>query len=230
MRCSHEAQMHEESSFITLTYSPEHLPKIGRLPTLRKEDFVLFMKRLRKKRTGQKILFFHCGEYGELDGRPHHHALLFGTSFSGMYYWRKSGDYNLYRSPELEKIWTYGHSEIGQVSFESAGYVARYTVRNEGQEKEGQVKPYLTMSRRPGIGKKWLEKYISDIYPSDQVVTRHGVYKPPRYYDNQLSETELKVITASRLNKLTDEQKSGLRMTAREMILISKKKQRSPRL
>lgn len=220
LRCAHESEMHTENSFITLTYDEKSLPTIGQLPTLQPNDFVNFMKRLRK--NSGKILFFHCGEYGELDGRPHHHALLFGRSFPDQYYWRKSGDYNLYRSPELEKLWTYGHSEIGEVSFESAGYIARYTLKMKDNLREGQVKEYLTMSRRPGIGKTWLQKYMSDVYPSDQVVTRYGIYKPPRYYDKQLGEQQQLQLQTTRQAKLTDEQRSGARNMAREQILKSR--------
>ena len=39
------------------------------------------------------------------------------------------------------------------------------------------------MSRRPGIGKPWLDKFSSDVYPSDFVVLRGVKMKPPSYYD-----------------------------------------------
>ena len=67
IRCVHEAQMHRSNCFITLTYSPDFLPDP---PSLNLRDFQLFMKRLRK-RFGDGIRFFHCGEYGEQCGRPH---------------------------------------------------------------------------------------------------------------------------------------------------------------
>lgn len=44
-RCVHEAHMHDYNCFITLTYSPEHLPEGG---TLVRKHFTDFMKRLRK--------------------------------------------------------------------------------------------------------------------------------------------------------------------------------------
>ncbi len=225
LRCSHEAQLHEENTFVTLTYDEKNLPRTANgTPTLRPEDFVLFMKRLRRQTT-QKISFFHCGEYGEKDNRPHHHALLFNRGFGDMYYWRKERDYRLYRSPELEKLWPYGHSEIGEVNFATAGYIARYQIKNQ-KETAGVIKPYLTMSRRPGIGKDWIKKYITDVYPSDQCVTIGGhIYRPPRYYDQHLERQNpemLQHIQATRIAKLTNEQKSGLRSTAREAILRAK--------
>ena len=77
VRCIHEAQLHKDNCFITLTYNDEHLPSP---PSLSVRDFQLFMKRLRK-RFGKGIRFFHCGEYGEKYGRPHYHACLFGFDF-----------------------------------------------------------------------------------------------------------------------------------------------------
>lgn len=40
------------------------------------------------------------------------------------------------------------------------------------------------MSRRPGIGSAWLDRYKSDVYPHDYVVIRDGIkVKPPKYFD-----------------------------------------------
>ena len=50
------------------------------------------------------------------------------------------------------------------------------------------------MSRRPGIGRDWYEKFQTDVFPSDEVpVPGSGVYKKvPRYYETILkSEDEL---------------------------------------
>ncbi len=227
VRCSHEAQMHEENTFVTLTYDEKNLPKKNGIATLRPKDFQLFMKKLRKKREN-KILFFHSGQYGKL-GRPHHHAILFGCGFKDSTFWRRSGDYNIYRSQELEKIWTKGHSEIGTATFESAGYIARYTM-NETEQMGGRKPEYLTMSKRPGIGKTWLEKYMSDVYPMDEVITQSGnKLPPPRYYDLQLQKTDaelLRKIKIKRMNNLTEETKSGIRHAATEKIQRAKAQQR----
>ncbi len=223
--------MHEENTFVTLTYDEKNLPMCNGMPTLNTRDFQLFMKKLRKSRQ-QKISFFQCGQYGQL-GRPHHHALLFGCYFPDQYYWRKSGEFNVYRSDELEKIWNKGHSEIGTVTFESAGYLARYTL-NETIQLNGRKPEYLTMSKRPGIGKTWLEKYISDVYPSDEVITPSGnKLRPPRYYDQQLENknvTLLKEIKRTRLNKLTEETRSGIRNAANEKIQRAKAQLRRKQL
>lgn len=219
VRCAHEAQLWPENVFATLTYGPEDLAVVNGVETLRPRDFVLFMKRLRKVKNG--VRFFQCGEYGAL-GRPHHHVLLFNCEFTDKYPWRRSGDFQVYRSGELEKLWPHGHSEFGGVSQESAGYVARYSLKKVGSELRGRVPEYLTMSRRPGIGAGWIEKFESDVYPSDELVIKGRVVKPPRFYDDVVARRKpgmIRAVMESRIANLTDERKSGLRNSARETIL-----------
>lgn len=187
VRCNHEASLYENNCFITLTYDDHHLPSDG---SLHKEHFQKFMKRLRKKFPGSKIRYFHCGEYGDELSRPHYHAILFNFDFQDKEVWKIKQGNTLYRSATLEKLWTFGYSTIGDVTFESAAYVARYcTKKVTGKEAEahyGDKQPeYTTMSRRPGIAADWFKKYSSDVYPSDQIVIRNNIRcKPPRYYDN----------------------------------------------
>jgi len=71
IRCVHEAQMHENSIFVTLTYSDEFLPG----PSLVYLDFQLFMKRLRKQQE-RPVRFFMCGEYGEENRLFHQPRIL----------------------------------------------------------------------------------------------------------------------------------------------------------
>ena len=56
------------------------------------------------------------------------------------------------------------------------------------------------MSRIPGIGHSWFEKFKSDVYPHDYVVINNFKCKPPRYYDNLLSEEELAAIKQKRID------------------------------
>lgn len=200
IRCVHEGQMHEESCFLTLTYSPENLPPGG---SLRPADLQLFMKRLRKHIAPTKVRYFQCGEYGSQLGRPHHHAILFGFNFPD----RRKVTPTLWRSPLLEELWPHGHSSIGEATFESAAYVARYVVKKvTGDAAEshyqGKVKEYVTMSRRPGIGATWYTRYKSDVYPHDQVIIRGGIRcKPPRFYDGRLEIENPKLLRALKLSR-----------------------------
>jgi len=164
--------------------------------SLIKSDFQKFMKRLRKKFKGRKIRYFQCGEYGEQLQRPHFHACLFGFDFPDKELWSVRNGVRLYRSKILEQIWTdpetgdsYGFSTIGDVTFESAAYVARYVTKKingkeAGNHYEGKTPEYITMSRRPGIAADWAKKFKDDVYPHDFVVVRGGIKcKPPKFYD-----------------------------------------------
>lgn len=127
MRCVHEASLHEENAFITLTYDDDHLPVGG---TLKKDDWQRFAKRLRKYFKGRKIKYFHCGEYGERTKRPHYHALLFGVDFSDKVAFKKSADGStIYTSETLSRLWPAGFCTTGAVTFESAAYCARYVMK-----------------------------------------------------------------------------------------------------
>lgn len=196
-RLAHEAQMHERSSFITLTYSDEWLPADGSVSV---SELQRFMKRLRKAR-GKGLRFFACGEYGGENWRPHYHVLLFGEDFAhDRKPWSRSpAGHTLYRSPSLEKLWTFGFSDIGSVTQESANYVARYILKKVNGKAAAdhyqrvhplsgelvQLRPeFLTMSL--GVGKDWYQQFRRDAFPSDFVVV-DGEKRPiPRYYKKKL--------------------------------------------
>lgn len=202
MRNIHEASLWLNNIFITLTYNDQNLPEHN---TLVKKDFQDFMKRLRKNKKANKknpIRFFHCGEYGEKFGRPHYHAILFNTNFND----RKPipGQKNLTTSDTLKKLWGKGYVSIGDVTFQSASYVAGYVQKKiNGKQKEehyqivdsetgqyfGQLQQeYATMSRRPGIAGLWFAKHKNDVYPSDNIHINGKEMRPPKYYDNLFKE------------------------------------------
>lgn len=227
IRCMHEASEHEENSFITLTFNNENLHPSG---SLQLEDFQKFMKRFRKAIHPLKIRYYHCGEYGENLGRPHHHACIFGYQFPDKKLWRQSKGVNLYRSTQLEKLWPYGYCSIGDVTFESAAYVARYIMKKQtgkqGEEHYGDLKPpYTTMSRRPGIGRHWYDKYSQDLYPSDECVIRGQILKPPKFYDSiyDLQDPEsMKQIKRARKKTAIDKQETMTRTNTLEDIKLLK--------
>jgi len=197
----HEASMHPANSFLTLTYAPEHLPDHS---SLDRSAVPRFMKRLRKA-IDEPVRYFHCGEYGEQLGRPHYHVCLFGYGFPDRVSSAQSGRHPLYRSSLLGDLWPYGHHQIGQLTFESAAYTARYVTKKVSgeaarhhytriDETSGEVidiePEYATMSNRPGIGHDWFMRYWRDVYPADQVISRGRPSKPPRYYDQLLERMD----------------------------------------
>lgn len=242
VRCMHEAACHEENAFVTLTYDDEHLPPDGGLD---RRAFPLFMKRLRKEVAPARVRFFHCGEYGAREGRPHYHALLFGVGFRDRYPWAKRKGRQVYRSPLLEQLWQEGNSEVDEVTFGSAAYVARYAVKKSLQEVRdellaldgdtGETWPvpaeYATMSRRPGIGRPWLDRFGGEVYPSDGVVVAGRLAKPPRYYDewyevqNPESMASVKVVRQTKRSRPGEG--SGARLRVREEVARARLRERS---
>ena len=192
IRCVHESQQHEENCFITLTFDKKHLNEAG---SLVKSDFQKFMKRLRKSAIN-KVRYFHCGEYGDKLGRPHHHACLFGHDFPDKELYSVRNGINLYKSKQLEKIWGMGFCTIGEVNFETCAYVARYIMKKiTGKQAEtvykDKIPPYNTMSRRPGIGAEWFNSFAGDVYPDDFIVIRDNIKcKPPNFYDDKYGLTD----------------------------------------
>lgn len=191
----HERSLHEDASFITLTYRDEDYPWNGSLhvPTVQ-----MFMKRLRAKVAPTRIRFFLCGEYGESSGRAHYHAIIFGFSFPDKVLWKEDGDIRLYRSPLLDKVWGRGFCSVGEVSFDSAAYVANYATKKVVGKRAaahygGRTPEFLTMSRRPGIGADWIKKFSSDVFPSDEVIVDGFPTRPPRFYDLALEKRDPKL-------------------------------------
>jgi len=219
IRCIHEASMFEKNCFITLTYNNENLPKNL---SLVKSDYQLFMKRMRKK-YGENIRFFACGEYGEMGSRPHYHACIFNHNFKDAKIFSKRNGVNLYFSEELNKLWKKGFATIGEVNFETAAYVARYVLKkitgDKAKEHYGERIPeFILMSRGShklktgGIGKSWFDKYHADIYNHDILIIRGGIKcRPPKYYDtlyDSLNHDAFTTIQLKRKEKISKPKKS----------------------
>lgn len=217
--------------FVTLTYNNPKLPITNEgLMTLKKRDIQNYKKRLRKyiaknneaitdwknPTTGKiekPIRTFECGEYGPTNGRPHYHQIIFNWVPKDLRLKEISKDgYPLYKSKTLQKIWGNGFVLIGMISFESASYVARYTMKKQGIAKtkreyydvcepddetgalvmktkyrtlRGKIEPeFVTMSI--GIGKDYFIKNKEKIKENNGIlINAKGTVKlkkVPRYY------------------------------------------------
>lgn len=239
-RAMHEAKSHDSNCFITLTYSDSELPADR---SLVKDHFTRFMKRLRKSVHPHRIKYFHCGEYSpkreRLIGpskihpdlipegqRPHYHALIFGYDFPDKTLWSVRDDVHIYTSDRLTNLWGKGFCTVGNLTFESAAYVARYSLKKINGPLE--QKPCPTTGLRPyervhpitfeilevekefvsmsnGIGLDFYLSYTDDMYPRDTMVVNGYDRRPPRYYDNKYDEEfpdEMEDIRKKRVDRM----------------------------
>lgn len=141
MRMVHETMMHDDNVFITLTYDDDHLPTDE---SLDKVHFQKFMKRLRKCFPDRRIRYYHCGEYGDKYNRPHYHACLFDLDFPDKQLLKQEDGYLLFSSKMLEEIWGNGYVGLGDVTFQSAAYCARYVTKKVTGEKAHEHYSHVT--------------------------------------------------------------------------------------
>lgn len=226
VRLMHEASLHEENCFATLTYDGEHVPGDG---GLRVGDFQRFLKRTRLHFEPRRVRFFHCGEYGEEMGRPHYHAILFGVDFADKVPRAVRGGNQVWASGALDSLWGNGLTELGSVTFESAQYVARYVmkkVRGRGAAEHygGRAPEYVTMSRRPGIGAGWYERYSEEVERLGTVAMRGAELLPPRFYDERLRARDEGAFEAMKRERVVRSARyvSERELRAREAILEAK--------
>ena len=129
-RCIHEAVYTESSAFCTLTYDEESLPKDC---SVSKDELQRFFKRLRKL-WPVPLRYYACGEYGEVRGRPHYHAIIFGLPPCDCPDWPENERGKLQRTlckcegrRAVMKAWPFGGvSRLTLVCYDSARYTADY--------------------------------------------------------------------------------------------------------
>lgn len=199
-----ELETAKKGIFVTLTYDNEHMPRINdnitgeEVGTLDKRDLQLFLKRLRKHFSNIRIRFFGSGEYGPNTHRPHYHVILFGLGLSDFSDLTLKGMNELkqqyYFSPTMTELWNNGFTLLSEVSWQTCAYVARYVVKKiadytDFEERDGRLKEFSLMSRKPGIGKLYLDLHPECIdIKSIALSTEEGGREVsiPNYYYRQL--------------------------------------------
>ncbi|UPW41946.1 replication initiator protein [Dipodfec virus RodF1_63] len=217
-RCMIELGYHADSWFVTLTYDDDHLPLAESIDedtgeyintaTLKKRDIQLFFKRLRKNYKYDNPLRYYCaGEYGSQTYRPHYHAIIFGLKLDDLRLYKQSLDgYNYYNSSFVSRCWSKGHVVIGQVTWDTCAYTARYIMKKQYgdaakiYEKYNIQPEFTTMSLKPAIGRSYFDEkmlenngdYISLLKSDIWISTSDGGrrIKPPRYYDRLVDRIE----------------------------------------
>lgn len=190
-RCGHESRSWPVNVCVTLTYDDEHLPDNGHLDY---RDLELFLKRMRQcvrrsdlpgnRRFG--VRYFACGEYGEINARPHFHAILFNLGFRD----GKPCGNDQFTSETLSKWWPNGRATYGKADGAAANYIAQYTMKKIGSsdcDSDGVVRPApaLRMSLKPGIGSRFVERFRED-FSHGYMVVGDRKFRVPRFYKNYL--------------------------------------------
>ncbi|AZL82897.1 replication initiator protein [Apis mellifera associated microvirus 21] len=221
VRCVHEAQMHDENCFITLTYDEQNLKSDKLVYT----DFQTFAKNLRtnlfqelldsifpnqpqklqrklwnefsKERKDElynpkKISIFVTGEYGDKKKRPHWHALIFNWRPNDCEY-KYSNDRGdkCFSSQTLNDLWPHGVAELGSITFESAGYCARYAAKklHHGRDGEHPFEPISKKSGKNAIGKSFIAEHWQSIFTHGNIQLPDGKNcSIPRYYEKWLQK------------------------------------------
>lgn len=200
VRAVHEASLHKNNIFLTLTYDDQHVGD-GRLNYL---DFQLFMKKLREHVTRNitdpdlkkefAISYMVTGEYGDKKKRPHWHAIIFNYSPDDKKpkYTSHSGE-QVFTSQFLTELWSKGQIDFGSVTLESAGYVARYAAKKlaHGKDQDHDYHPIHKTSSKHAVGKKWIEKYWKQTFDNGFIILKGKKASIPRYYLDWLKKNNM---------------------------------------
>lgn len=216
VRCCLEAAQYENNCFVTLTYNNSNLPKKG----VNIKDVQRFIKNLRNE-FGSGIRYFGAAEYGSL-GRAHYHLILFNffpsdakcliqSPYGGFYYSSKILD-KLWRTKKKladGKYHQLGFVSVGDVSYNSCAYVARYCQKKIGKELGvvGVNPEFSFMSRRPGIGEQYFKDHFDSLLATDTIYGQFGgrfCVSSFRYFDKLIDRVNpelLKDLKDQRIEK-----------------------------
>ena len=202
-RLLQEERRSSSSYFITLTYDNDYYPNATpHLPitqsgrrTLKKRDFQLFMKRLRKLQK-TKIKYYAVGEYGTKTYRPHYHAIIF----------------NVENIEHINEAWQLGSVHIGDVSGASIAYTAKYIdkpKRIPTHKNDDRIKEFSLMSK--GLGSNYITRETKKYHKQD--ITRMYVTHPdgvrvamPKYYRDRIFNDDEKKKQRNIIYKLEKEE------------------------
>lgn len=211
MRLDQEALYAKTAHFITLTYMEQEVPIIDTqddqgnevtVTTLEKDEMQRFVKRLRhhqSRRTKDKIRVFYTGEYGSKTKRAHYHLMVFDlhpelTSYKDI------GNNKPQWDKKIARIWKKGNAKTGKCTSSSIRYVSNYMLTKNIDVIGEQEKPFMEMSRNPGIGYQYVKHQAKNHWNDGRYtmeIPKPKKYRPnlPAYYAKKIFDTEqLKII------------------------------------
>lgn len=139
---------------MTLTYRPECLPRGG---TLIPDHLSGFVKRVRGHiGFSNSVRFYGVGEYGDRNGRPHYHLLMFGL---GPRY-----------SNVFADCWPYNDKkecpvDVLEITSNLCSYICGYVMKGMTKKNDhrlvGRAPEFVRMSRKPGVGASAIPALVS---------------------------------------------------------------------
>lgn len=178
-RCVLHASMYNDNCFLTLTYDET---KENYTPEASYRDIQLFKKRLRKKvfkDTGKRIEIFNVLEFGK-NKKKHYHLIIFNYIPKELFIFSAKNNINIYTSPELTKLWTFGFHTIGNVSIASSLYQAQYM--DKDTKNGNTLNKYRSKSYHSGIGKPYFLQNYKQILLLGYVPFNDSKMPIPRYF------------------------------------------------
>lgn len=136
--------------FGTLTYRDEELTFADNgEPTLNTADLRNYIKRVRTELGAEAFRYFACGEYGDLNQRPHYHICFFGLN-------------NVRGLRTVQSQWNQGFVSVSLLNQTRMAYTAQYCTKKitglaAADIPEGSRLPeFARMSRRPALGDRYV--------------------------------------------------------------------------
>lgn len=226
-RARHEISLHNDNTFITLTYNQENLPSIF----LVKIEFQKFIKRLRRH-LKRPIRYMVSHEYGSKTFRPHHHAIIFGYNPEEQKFLKNTdkGE-KIFTSAELTKLWQHGYHSIGTANERTAYYIASYSLKGKKHNLPDPITGELVavsdcmdVSKRPAIGYNYFIDNYTQMVDSNAILPRYYIKKLKdlnpflhEHYENERTTT-FKTRSSHELYAkfVIDQQKSNVKSEFRE--------------
>lgn len=132
-----------------------------------------WLKRLRKLFQDRRLRYFAVGEYGDIRGRPHYHAVIYGIRcHQGPYDWQPVLENAHARCTcetckGLAKSWTKGFFTVAPLNLERAKYISSYVVkrmtRADDPRLDGRHPEFARMSTHPGLGRDYMHDVASEM-------------------------------------------------------------------
>lgn len=177
-------------------------------------DLQNWIKKLRDNHPNKNIRYMAAREYGSNTLRPHYHLIIFGLPLDQELFIKVGNNANgdpLWTTPQLDhieskdcwavrrplgdrsaKMYRAGNVIIGDITFQSISYVARYTIKKANKEYnsewwyKAQGLDIEGISQSQDLGKWYYDQHKDEIYEQDlvPVLGKNGNFsRPPRSFD-----------------------------------------------